>query len=643
MPPPSVPSSVKRSAIASPRADRRGSGQRNPGSAPGLLIDVKIHGPFLPRFERGPSSPTDERCRWPRYFTARSAEGCAQTVWGALFACALLVGCGESPRDRLDRSDGGPGGRDRGGSVVSDARDDAGPDAGPEDGAAGDGGARCPPPGAGPAPGRVVTEAGSVRGVENGAAGWVYRGIPYAAPPTGARRWRAPQPPDCYDGVFDAEAFSSPCPQYDDDGAVVGREDCLTLNVWTPVGAPDGDPRPVLFWTHGGGHEQGSGSLEIYDGTALARDRDVVVVTYNYRLGPFGFLSHPDLDEPDTPSGNYGMRDQLAALSWVHRNIEAFGGDPSRVLAFGQSAGSVSTCRLVASPAASGLFHAAVLQSGACTATPRAEARTIGRNYAADAGCGEAADVRACLADRSTEALISAFEPLGSGTNTVGSGLWSGVIDGDLLPEAPRDRIAARQHNAVPIIVGSTREENGRGAPPIASAEELEAALRALYGPLGLTEEDFAAILEAYPVEDFASPRAAYVAITSDVRFTCPASWDASLLALSQSEPVYRYLFAHTADRGSDLLTALGAWHSIDLFFVFGTLETASPLPAGPGDDATTDAVQTAWTALARSGRLDGLDWPAWDGTDLRRFDDGARTIDDPRAEACDFWANLGR
>jgi para-nitrobenzyl esterase len=553
----------------------------------------------------------------------------------SLAGLALLaaLACGDSPRDDLAPGPGGDAG-------APDATSgDAGPsDAGPVDA----GPTRCPVDVA-PAPGVVVTEAGAVRGAPNGEAGWVYRGVPYAAPPIGERRWRAPEPHACYDGVFTADAFGAECPQYGEGDAVIGDEDCLGLNVWTPVGEPDGAARPVLVWIHGGGHEQGSGSRAIYDGSALARDEDVVVVTFNYRLGPFGFLSHPDLDAADLPSGNYGMRDQIAALEWVQANIARFGGDPERVLIFGQSAGGVSACRLVASPAAADLFHAAVLQSGACVAAPKARADATGVAFAADAGCAAGADTRACLGALSTEHLIRAFDRLGSGTNTVGSGSWTGVIDGDLLDAHPRDIIEAGEHNRVPVIVGSTREENGREAPLLRTEAEYRAAVRALYGAAGVPAAVIEAALEVYPVEDYASPRAAYVALTSDARFTCPARIDADLFAAGQDEAVYRYLFAHTADNGSPLLTAQGAWHGIDLFFVFGTLETASPLEAGPGDEAVIAATQFAWTSLARRGSLGDVSWPEWDGARLRLFDDGFADVEDPRAEQCDFWAPLLR
>lgn len=529
---------------------------------------------------------------------------------------------------------------------VTDAGDAGELDGTSPDGAGGDGGQgpRCPVE-VTPEPGLVVTEAGAVQGEAfPGGEGFAYLGIPYVAPPVGPRRWRAPEPAPCFDGVFDARTFSAECPQYGDDGGIIGDEDCLGLNVWTPAVSPrpdQADLRPVLFWIHGGGHEQGSGSRAVYDGTPFARDRDVVVVTFNYRLGPLGFLAHPDLDAPDVPSGNYGMRDQLAALTWVHDNIRAFGGDPERVMIFGQSAGSVSTCRLLVSPPAAGMFSAAVLQSGGCVATAKDRAEQTGRRFAEDAGCPPTVDARACLAERSAAELIAAFDRLESGANSVGLGTWSGVIDGVMLPEAPRDLIAAGRHHRVPVIVGSTREENGREAPPIQTEAQYEETVRTLYA--GLPEAVLEAALAAYPVEDYASPRAAYVALTSDGRFTCGARRDATLLAESQSEPVYRYLFAHTADNGSAALTALGAWHGIELFFVFGTLETSTPLASGPGDDATTAAVQSAWTALAQ-GRSVGeqTGWPEWDGTRLRLFDAGFTDVDDPRAETCDFWDGWG-
>ncbi len=245
--------------------------------------------------------------------------------------------------------------------------------------AAGLGAAPQPAPRAGAQAGGVVvaTAEGPVRGVRGtGATAWL--GVPYAAAPVGALRWRAPQPAPARAGVLEAAAAGPACPQIDrpllqpDAGGRKGEEDCLTLNVWAPNDVAG--PAPVMVWIHGGGFIQGSGGEAIYDGARLAAGQGVVVVSLNYRLGALGFLVHPAFvgEHDDHPSaGNWGLLDQLAALRWVRANIGGFGGDPERVTIFGESAGGVSVCSLLASPLAAGLVAGAVMQSGSCEAALR--------------------------------------------------------------------------------------------------------------------------------------------------------------------------------------------------------------------------------------------------------------------------------
>ncbi|MEM6370629.1 MAG: carboxylesterase family protein [Myxococcota bacterium] len=507
-----------------------------------------------------------------------------------------------------------------------------------------DGGTETCGPELEPAPGRVRTTLGVVQGSEENGV-WSYLGLRYARAPVGERRWSVPEAPACAETVIMADAVLPQCPQYDGMGQLVGAEDCLGLNLWSPVGEPDDRSRPVLVWIHGGGHEQGDGGRPIYGGAALARNRDVLVVTLNYRIGPFGFLSHPVLDAPGVPSGNYGMHDQLAALRWVQENARAFGGDPEQVMIFGQSAGSVSVCRLVASPAAAGLFSSAALHSGACVASPKTVADEKGESFLAGVGC----QTEDCLRQTSTQEIMAGFEPSSSGTNVVGRLTFDGVVDGVLLPDAPRSLIGARTHNAVPILVGSTREENGLGAPNLQTEAAYQAAVRALYGGAGVPNAVIDRLLEIYPVDDYPSPRAAYVSLTSDLRFTCSARQDAELFRVSQEAPVYRYLFTHVPEEATPQLQAAGAWHGLDLFFIFGTLESASTLSAGPTDEATIAAMQAAWTALARgetpspsSGPGPVFAWPEWNDEErLLILEDGAQIEVDPRSAQCRALAQL--
>lgn len=514
-----------------------------------------------------------------------------------------------------------------------------------------------PPTPAGPsATGRVETRDGPVAGTPDGGA-WRFLGIPYAAPPVGPLRWRPPAPVATWTDPLVADAFGAMCPQYDDGGALVGAEDCLTLNVWAPRAEPNGGVgRPVLLFLHGGGHEQGSsqvlvGDQPLYDGRLLAEDHGIVVVVPNYRLGPFGFLAHPALSAEggETASGNYGALDQLAALRWAHDNAAAFGGDPSRITVFGQSAGAVGTCRLVASPLAAGLLHAAILMSGACVATPLDRAEANGRAVSAALGCADASDVPACLRAQPAEAVMGTLGPAENGTDSLGRMAYDGVIDGSFLPDAPRALIAAGRHAAVPAIVGATSAENGRNAPRIATEAEYEAAVRAYARRSGLPAVVAERALAAYPAADYPSPRDAYVALTSDVKFVCQARTDARLLAAGAGGPVYRYLFDHVADNVGAQTRAAGAAHGLELPFLFGVLEFGIGVlryRPGPGDVAVSAAMQGYWARFAATGDPNdeaAAPWPRY-----RVEDDPYLVLEaEPRAAAglrtaqCDFWDAL--
>ena len=276
-------------------------------------------------------------------------------------------------------------------------------------------GTECPAAGAAE-PGLVPTSSGWVRGSTTDTGTWSFRGIPYAAAPVGDLRFRPPAPAACAPTEIAATDFGAMCPQFEGEeegiatGRIVGDEDCLTLNVWTP---PDYGERtsalPVLFFIHGGGNTAGSSSKRVggqamYDGERLAASNEAVVVTINYRLGPLGYLTLPSLaaESEHASAGNYGLLDQIAALAWVRDNIGAFGGDPARVLVFGESGGAVDTCMMVATPLAAGLFSAALMESGACAAQSGAERQSQGAELAAAAGC-DGADEVACLRALSVE------------------------------------------------------------------------------------------------------------------------------------------------------------------------------------------------------------------------------------------------
>ena len=481
----------------------------------------------------------------------------------------------------------------------------------------------------------VATTEGAFTGTTEGTTR-VFRGIPFAAPPTGALRFRPPAAPPRFDGLRDATRFGDPCPQFDTDtGAYFGDEDCLTLNVWTP--AESGPARPVLFFVHGGGNSSGSATKPLYDGQYLAGKNGAVVVTIHYRLNVLGWLAHPGLDRESArgTSGNWGTRDQIAALAWVRRNIGAFGGDPNRVLLFGESAGAVNTCTLLAAPLAKGFFHRALMESGGCNQKPLSDAEETGLEVVQKAGCSAAADIPACLRGLSTEAIVSALPGV---VSTLQASTYGPAVDGFVLPVSPFDALTAGTHNHVPFVVGANADETALGAPAVpteAAYAALVAEAYGLYAPR---------VLRQYPASAYPSPQKAFIAVTTDSRFVCNARRIARAAAAGQSEPVYRYFFTKSLDTFPYSLG--GAFHGLELSFVFGTLADTSGRPMSPAEKALSDAMQGYWSRFGASGIPDGpgaVAWPRYDpGLDTTLvLGDTIAPVNGIRTANCDFWESL--
>jgi len=477
------------------------------------------------------------------------------------------------------------------------------------------------PPSAGAAPVEVAVTEGRLAGQADGGVAR-YFNIPYAAPPVGALRWRPPQPPRVWTGVRDATRRGPICvqpPANGDNG--VGpppmSEDCLQLNVFAPEGAT-GDT-PVMVWIHGGGYVNGSATADLYDGTALAR-QGVVVVTINYRLGRLGFFDHPALaqDRPaDEPAGNYGVMDMIAALEWVRDNIDAFGGDPAQVTIFGESAGGMAVLQLMTAPAAQGLFHRAVVQSG----PPRLPARRLDRAGSRGEPSVQEASA-AWMAERGLEATDAAAlralpaEALLPPWPSFRQGVLN-IVDGRIVPEPVMDAFAAGRQAKVPLIVGANSAEFFWVTADNPVDGTLDDAI---------PEAERAALVEAY-----GGPDVYRAHVISDLLFVEPARQIARLHARSGA-PAWLYRF--------DIVSAAaprepgGAGHAWDRQYVFHTLN-ASPWPTDAMDERAADLISGYWAAFGRTGDPNGASRPAWPQAGdmlqtLQFSNEGPLLVDDP-------------
>jgi len=448
-------------------------------------------------------------------------------------------------------------------------------------------------------PDTVCTAQGAVRGVqENGTR--AFKGIPYAQAPVGALRWQPPAPPQPWQGTRDGSRFGNICPQLAGTN-VVGEEDCLTLNVWTPVTAP-AKPLPVMvFFTGGGNHGfsgQGAPAFVFggvhYNGQQLVPE-GVVYVSFNYRLGALGFLAHPALsaERADKVSGNYGSLDQIAMLRWVHDNIAAFGGDPQRVFLFGTSAGGGNICALMTAPAARGLFQRAAMQSSVPTGCELPTLADMeggtGQRVAQALGC-TGADANACLRGKSAAEVVRALP----GTFGVLPRLYGPNVDRVVFPEQPLAAIQRGAHAHMPVIIGNDFEETMQfvnSVGPTTDAASYEASIAKTFGPGPVSR-----IVAAYPPG--AQPRQQLVRLTTDALFTCQSRRVARALSRTQQEPVYRYLFTHALENDPEL-KAQGSVHTVEHMFFFPWQGQYRPTE----DDLRLQRLMVGWwTTMARSG-----------------------------------------
>jgi para-nitrobenzyl esterase len=450
----------------------------------------------------------------------------------------------------------------------------------------------------------VVTRAGAVRG----SAGYpeVYRGIPYAAPPVGRLRWHAPMPAKHWAGVRDGTRFGNDCMQapWIVSSGVPFSEDCLTLNVWTPAHGA-GLRRPVIVYLYGGGFIGGSGAYALYDGGALARE-GVIVVNLNYRVGVLGFLAHPALaaESPRRASGNYGLMDQIAALEWIQRNIAAFGGDPTRVTIFGESAGAVSVAMLLVSPRAKGLFQTAILQS---TTVPWLS----GKADAEAAGARLGADIEALRKVPAEQLLAHNFDFFPhSSYEFLDLEFPSPTIDGDLISEQPRSAFARGAINPAVVVVGYNADEGGMFMP--ADRKQTKASYEAW-----ATKHFQAlapAVLAVTPALDDAVAQGAMSAVLGDAVFNESGRMVARAAARAGLR-TYAYLFTKSVANRPPV-----PWHSESVRYVFGTLDAGGFVPWRPaadaGDHILSRTMRRYWARFATRGDPNGAGLPHWPAYD---------------------------
>jgi len=453
----------------------------------------------------------------------------------------------------------------------------------------------------------ATTASGPIQGTVEASGVHAFKGIPYAAPPVGDLRFREPQPVASWQSVRKTQSFGPRAMQLPIFGDMKFRsdgmsEDCLYLNVWAPA---RGSNLPVLVYFYGGGFVGGDGSEYRYDGESMAK-RGIIAVTVNYRLGIFGFFSHPDLtkESPHHASGNYGLLDQHAALEWVQKNIAAFGGDPARVTIAGESAGSISVCAQMASPLSKGLFSGAIGESGGLTGNikpvPLDTAEQYGASFAVRLGNKSIADLRSMSASDLLQATAKGAH-------------FSTVIDGYFLPEAPDEIYSAGDQMKVPLLAGWNSAElpygviMGGAAPTV---EGYEAAVRKLYGDRA--DE----VLNLYRATTPEEAKQAATDLATD-RFIAYSTWKwIDRAAATGGKPVYRYLYAHprppAVGAPGNQPPPAGAGHSWEIEYALGNLHSNTVYAWTADDDKVSATMEAYFANFIRTGNPNGKGLPTW-------------------------------
>jgi para-nitrobenzyl esterase len=496
----------------------------------------------------------------------------------------------------------------------------------------------------------VHTKNGDVRGVLVGQVE-SFKGLPFAAPPVGKLRWMPPQDPHNWAGIRDASQFSPECPQIDpNNNKFIGDEDCLYLNVFRPSGAKG---LPVIVFIHGGSEISGSASLTspngvaVYDGSRLAQNANVLVVTLNYRLGPLGYFGHPELSRTSGygASGNYAYMDQIQALKWVRRNIADFGGDPKNVTLSGHSAGATSVWILLTSPLSKDLFHRAIVYSGVREpAIGHDFAEKAGKELAKALNCPDTSDELqlACMRAKSAKEII-AVAP-----NTPGSGAYNAVVDMHVLTDSPIAVMRRGQHHHVPILQGNVEGERSRvgdtAAHDITDERTYKMAVeKAVHDKKFPPNVSAGELLQLYPASEYSKhPLAynsfaqAYNTIVADQNYIGPSREVLKALSASQTEFIGRFFYTHVYSAGP--YVKFGAAHGFEVPFIFDTLSSMEFSPT-PDEVALVKKFQDTWSYFAKMGAAPAF-WKSYDAKkdNYVVFDTPMSGGDGLHKEQCDFW-----
>jgi para-nitrobenzyl esterase len=496
----------------------------------------------------------------------------------------------------------------------------------------------------------VKIDTGWVSG--SGAGVRVYKGIPYAAAPSGQLRWKPPQPAQPWKGIRVAKTFPANCPQMP---LLPGpqSEDCLGLNVWTPAHSPAAK-LPVMVWIYGGGFQIGATSQSAYDGEALAA-QGVVLVSINYRLGVFGFLAHPALnrESPQGASGNYGLLDMVAALQWVKRNIGAFGGDPGNVTIFGESAGGTAVCLLMVVPQAEGLFQKAISESAAWMFGPISHVTEswYGRIPMAKFGERLGTDLAALRARSPAELMKSLPPPMTRNDAAERGEAYMPVVDGWVIPDDPARLFATGKFHHVALIAGTNADEGTMlGGPPVRNQEQYRKWAAEKVGPLAER------LLSLYPASTDAEAHAAAAQASGDLVFLYGTR--SVLRASSKLNPsTFQYQFTRVNGIGRQI--HWGSFHASEIPYIWETLPdsvygtqasflgdfSVNADTYNQQDRKLSEAMSAAWVAFARTGSPNGTglaDWPSFAAREsYMEFGDQIASKESLRKEPIDFMSEF--